>query len=301
MGLFDIFTPQQGASLSQFGNTLKSIGNPAAFQEEQKTKLMQLEQDKFNQEQEKQSRLQQLFSQPNQDPVATLQQAAQIDPALIPKLLEYQIAQQNAQKPDWKYQEIDGALVRYNANDPNAKPEAVYGGGQGGNGVPNEKMVKGEGELRKEFDNLTKDYRIIQDAYNKIQSTASDPSAAGDLSLIFSYMKLLDPASTVREGEFATAQNAAGVPVQIQNLWNRAKTGERLAPEQRSDFLRQSENLYKAQASTYDSGVNKYRGLASEYGYNPDRIVKPVDRKTAPQKLTKEQAIEELRKRGKIK
>ena len=141
----------------------------------------------------------------------------------------------------------------------------------------NADLVKGEGDLRKEFDGLNKDYRVVQDAYNKINKSANDPSAAGDLALIFSYMKILDPGSTVREGEFANAQNAGSIPVAIQNIWNRAMTGERLQPEQRADFLNQSKNLYEAQAQGYQQGVKKYRGLAMDYGYNPDRIVKPLD------------------------
>ena len=38
------------------------------------------------------------------------------------------------------------------------------------------------------------------------------PDAAGDMALIFSYMKMLDPNSTVREGEYATAQDAGSIP-----------------------------------------------------------------------------------------
>lgn len=178
-------------------------------------------------------------------------------------------------RPEYKVQEINGQLVRYNPDDPNTPPQVIFGG----TGGMNPKVVQGEGDLRKEFDGLNKDYRVVSDAYNKIAKTSQDPSAAGDLSLIFSYMKILDPGSTVREGEFATAQNAAGVPVQIQNLWNRAQNGERLAPEQRADFLNQAKNLYDAQSQNYESGVTKYRDLATEYGYNPDRIVKPLAKK----------------------
>lgn len=238
-----------------------------------------------------------LSSYQGNNPLEILQMQAKTNPEIAAKLLAYQVAQNAALKPDWKMQEVDGSLVRYDANDPEGKVETVFGGGLGGK--KNETMVKGEGDLRKEFDGLSKDYRVVQDAYNKIRNTAQDPSAAGDLSLIFSYMKILDPASTVREGEFANAQNAAGVPTQIQNLWNRAKTGERLAPEQRDDFLRQSENLYNAQATTYDSSVGKYRELATEYGYSPDRIVKPTvrgDGKPPVDKTALLKKIEELKK-----
>lgn len=204
------------------------------------------------------------------DPVGSaLQKYAFESPDGAKAYLEYAMNKQKASQPDWQVKEVNGRLVRYDANNP-TQVEGLTG--QGGIGAD----VKGESELRKEFDTLNKDYRIVNDAYNKIQKSANDPSAAGDLALIFSYMKILDPGSTVREGEFATAQNAAGIPTRIQNLWNRAQTGERLSSEQRADFLNQSKNLYDAQAEGYKAGVTKYRGLATEYGYNPDRIVKPI-------------------------
>ena len=51
-------------------------------------------------------------------------------------------------------------------------------------------------------------------------------------------MKMLDPTSVVREGEFATAQNATGVPERIRNSFNKAMSGERLGQKQRTKFIR---------------------------------------------------------------
>ncbi len=99
-------------------------------------------------------------------------------------------------------------------------------------------------KLRGEFTKRSKEFFSQRDAFNRIQASAEDPSAAGDLALIFNYMKLLDPGSVVRETEFATAQNAAGVPTQVRNLFNRVLTGERLADAQRSDFLGRSNKLF---------------------------------------------------------
>lgn len=221
---------------------------------------------------------------------------ATIDPQTYGgELIKYRSQKIKATQPDWKVQEVNNQLVRYDANNPSSGVQTMMGGGSA---TPD---VKGESELRKEFDNLNKDYRVVNDAYNKIKTVEKDPSAAGDLSLIFAYMKLLDPASTVREGEFATAQNAAGVPTQVQNLWNRAKTGERLSPEQRADFLNQGKNLYESQAQSYSAGVEKYRGLAADYGFNPDRIVKPLDNKPAANNNIEKQKAELRAKIAKLK
>jgi hypothetical protein len=62
--------------------------------------------------------------------------------------------------------------------------------------------LKTASELRREYNNLpeVKNSGTILSAHRTIQTVAKNPSAAGDLSLIFSYMKLLDPESSVREG-----------------------------------------------------------------------------------------------------
>lgn len=133
-----------------------------------------------------------------------------------------------------------------------------------------------ETTLRTQFNGLTQGYRTVAESYTKVQAAASDPSAAGDLALIFSFMKMLDPGSVVREQEFANAQNAAGVPDQIRNLWNRLLSGERLNPNQRADFLGQAANLMQAVQSTYDQQAAFYGGLATQYGMDPARIVPPA-------------------------
>jgi len=50
----------------------------------------------------------------------------------------------------------------------------------------------------------------------------------------------IDPTSTVREGEAASVQNAGNIPDRIIGLYNSILKGQRLSPEQRSDFLAQS-------------------------------------------------------------
>lgn len=128
-------------------------------------------------------------------------------------------------------------------------------------------------KLRNQFDDLSKDFRKIRDSYSRIEAAGADPSAAGDLALIFNYMKILDPSSVVRESEFATAQNSAGVPDRIRNIWNKALTGERLAPDQREDFMGRARKLYQSQAGIQQKHIEKYVGLADRFGIEPQDVV----------------------------
>lgn len=119
-----------------------------------------------------------------------------------------------------------------------------------------EQVQKRVNTLRTTADKFSKEFRTVEDAFARIKAVADNPSGAGDLALIFNFMKMLDPGSTVRESEFATAQNAAGVPELIRNRWNRVFNGERLGVETRKDFLNQTTSLFNAQQEVNDQRIN---------------------------------------------
>ena len=153
-----------------------------------------------------------------------------------------------------------------------------------------------ESDLRREFLALpeVKEFKAIGSSYRNVVATANNDSAAGDLSLIFAFMKILDPNSVVREQEFANAQNAAGVPDQIRNAYNRALSGERLSERQRVDFVTQARSVYENRAAVYNEAANYYRGLATDYGFDPDNLgATPVTIDTAPVAVNQKQVTEE--------
>jgi hypothetical protein len=137
------------------------------------------------------------------------------------------------------------------------------------------KQAKDSMGLRKEFSGRPEIKTAVESgaAFRKMEQAAKNPSAAGDLSLVFSFMKVLDPGSTVREGEFANAQNATGVPEAIRNQLNRVVSGERLNPAQRADFLEQARRFRDAYASDAAKVRDQYRGIAQRSGLNPIDVV----------------------------
>jgi len=127
--------------------------------------------------------------------------------------------------------------------------------------------------LRTEFKNITKNVRDIALAYNKIIASASDPSAAGDIALIINYMKMLDPGSVVREGEFATAANAGGVEDSVRARYNSVVNGERLSVEQRQDFVNASGRVLQPYRDQFEATKSRYSTLATEQGLQPSQVV----------------------------
>jgi hypothetical protein len=142
-------------------------------------------------------------------------------------------------------------------------------------GVPltaRQRMESEEG-LRREFATLAKPYFEMRDAFSRIEASVESVSPAGDMALIFNFMKMLDPGSVVREGEFATAQNAAGVPDRVLNLYNRMLSGERLNPTQRTDFVTQARRLLAAQQRQYQGIQTQIGTIAQRGGLNPDNVL----------------------------
>jgi len=146
------------------------------------------------------------------------------------------------------------------------KPDVLGPGGA----TPRDRVT-----LRKEFEQNAdvKAFNDVAASYDIISSIASaPPSAANDMSMIFAYMKMLDPGSVVREGEFATAQNSAGLPDQVRNAYNKALNGQRLAPAQRQQFVTTAGTIYQSRKARYDQQVAQYQGYASELGLPPTTI-----------------------------
>jgi hypothetical protein len=133
-----------------------------------------------------------------------------------------------------------------------------------------------EQKLRKEFIAQSKDYMVVQNAWANIKSAQkmaeSGGEGAGDLAMIFSFMKLLDPGSVVREQEFANAQNAAGVPDRIRAEYNRLLTGGRLAPDQRKNFVKQGKSLFMERQRGQNQLSNVYRKLAEQSGLRAEMV-----------------------------
>lgn len=133
-------------------------------------------------------------------------------------------------------------------------------------------------QLRDEFNtNAVKPYSAAREGYEKVIAGANDDSASGDIALIFGFMRTLDPNSTVREGEFATAQNAGGVSDTVRNAYNRAISGERLNPEQRQRFITTAENQFGVAQRTFDGEAQRYTGLASQYRIDPNLVIRSYE------------------------
>ncbi len=169
---------------------------------------------------------------------------------------------------DLKLKELRARIA---ATDRSNRPQP--GGGLGG--LDNKTFDNISG-LRKEFQGATKDFGAVRDAYGRIKATAGAATPAGDISMIYAYMKMLDPGSVVRESEFSIAQNARPLLDRMGLSWDSVKSawqGQKLQPEVRRDFLNQASSLYKQQLGQYEDTKKQYGGLAQRFGFDPALVL----------------------------
>ena len=153
-------------------------------------------------------------------------------------------------------------------------------------------------KLRKDVAAISKEFTKVRDARNRVEAVfqtnqdaidefnqkmrSQNPEsgdsiqdnvlAFGDMALIFNFMKMLDPGSTVREGEFASAQNTGGVDDKIINLYNQALKGTRLNDSQRAGLRAQAEGLFKKAKTQNDKDLSKFRKTAKEFKLDESQI-----------------------------
>lgn len=128
-------------------------------------------------------------------------------------------------------------------------------------------------KLRSQFLTQSKPFSEISQAYNRVQTAASQPTAAGDLSLIYNYMKILDPLSVVRESEFAQAAATGSYGERTKAYVNRILEGKRLSDDIRNDFLFQAKQLYDGQEKLHAQRESEFQRIASEQNINPRSVV----------------------------
>jgi hypothetical protein len=128
-------------------------------------------------------------------------------------------------------------------------------------------------KLRKEFMGLkaVENMSTLAESIQKIRGAGED--GAGDLGLIYGYMRALDPGSTVRESEFANAGKTGGLPGQVQGIFNQLNGDGMLAPQVRAKIRAEAEKLVQAQYERYAPVATEFKRYASQSGIAENDVV----------------------------
>lgn len=210
------------------------------------------------------------------------QQGVQITPAIAQRMAEVQANTASRE-------EIAGirgdALQQTQAARADANAARMEAAGLKGKSAQDKTAFDEMAKLRDQFSAQqdTKNFDVVNNFYTRGARLAKEKTSAGDMGLIFALMKLYDPNSTVREGEYATAAQSGTLDQNIVNLYNKAFAGGKLQPEQRAEFLRTMKIAAETQYEKLAPLVEQYTAIAKSSGYDPNKVIASVYSKWKPE------------------
>ena len=142
-------------------------------------------------------------------------------------------------------------------------------------GIDPEKKFAQEEKIRKEWQGRSKVYGELQGTFNTLKASSESANGPGDIALITGFMKMLDPGSVVRETEFATARDTAGLFTQLQNRLEKAKNGQILSPAQRSEYVALSKQYLESAQKKANEDKKALGVVVKNYQLNPENVFGP--------------------------
>jgi len=165
-------------------------------------------------------------------------------------------------------------------------------------GEPGKLLREDEKEFRAMYSTspIVKTFNESQTNINKVIEGATRGDAPGDFGVIFGYLKILDPNSTVRETEFANVANARGTPESVIALYNKVKAGELLTPDQRKEFTESAIAGFQTQQAALDTYREQIGDIAKKKNVDQENIF--IDSDIRPRKITDKEGKEIVAPKG---
>lgn len=130
-------------------------------------------------------------------------------------------------------------------------------------------VAKAALSFQKDYRDATKPSFTRAAAYNAMMQASQDPTAKGDLTMVYSFIKALDPESVVREGEIDLVNANRSIPDRVKGYAQRLATGKSLLPQERQDLIEQARNLSFTDYNRSRNEVKAFRDNAGRLGLDP--------------------------------
>lgn len=262
---------KQQAALAQIGNVLSGQGTPEFMRPG--TTTDSLSPEAFDQEKMRQlytlgtPEAAKIATQFTETPDSRLQKA-NVESELANRLVNQEVSRGNlAVNQGQLALEREDKLRNYNLA-VKALEQKLKTGGM----TPNE-LFDNTTKLRNEFVTQSKDFSARRDAYDNIQSLASDGSGSSDTALMIAFMKLQDPTSVVSGNEAATVANSPGVPERVRAQYNRLLEGDKLTGKSRQELTKTAKATFDSSLRQHEKRIGQYKGLAERVGVPSDQVI----------------------------
>jgi hypothetical protein len=141
-------------------------------------------------------------------------------------------------------------------------------------GVDPSKKFDQEEKIRREWQARSKVYSELGSTFSNIQASANAKTGPGDIALITGFMKMLDPGSVVRETEFATARDTAGLFDRLANQAQKLQSGQifSLDSKQRQEYVTLARQYLDAAQKKADQEKRDLGVVVKNYALNPENV-----------------------------
>ena len=136
-------------------------------------------------------------------------------------------------------------------------------------------------------------------AYQTMYNAATNPTQKGDTTMLYTFFKVLDPQSTVREGEIEMIKQSRSIPEKFKGMAQKLASGQTLLESERADLLNQAYQYVANQQRGVTETIDMYKDYAKAFGLNPEKAVPNpfADIKKPPSKtvmINKKQTVAKL-------
>jgi hypothetical protein len=144
-------------------------------------------------------------------------------------------------------------------------------------GIDPAKAFEQEEKIRREFQARTKVYSELGTTFSNLQASAQAKTGPGDIALITGFMKMLDPGSVVRETEFATARDTAGLFDRLSNQAQKLQSGQIFAldSKQRQEYVSLAKQYLDAAQKKAADDKKALGVVVKNYRLNPENVFGP--------------------------
>lgn len=109
--------------------------------------------------------------------------------------------------------------------------------------------------------------------YNIIKSLAKNPTPTGDTTLLYSLFKVLDPTSTVREGEVNMVMESRSIPARLKGYAQKLAGGGNLLPRERQEILSIAEQRVSIRKKNFEKSRRAFVENAKRLKLDPEIYV----------------------------
>lgn len=129
--------------------------------------------------------------------------------------------------------------------------------------------LKIQGDIRQDL----KGPKDTATAYQTMYNAATNPTQKGDTTMLYTFFKVLDPQSTVREGEIEMIKQSRSIPEKFKGMAQKLASGQTLLESERADLLNQAYQYVANQQRGVNETIDMYKDYAKAFGLNPDKAV----------------------------